>query len=139
MKIDIEYIKKILDVALEHTQPDFDIKHQDIKPLWETDELLSKLVFHMKILEDQSLIESALNSGGGLGFRRKADGRYSVAVTPLRLTATGHQFAADLKKSGVVEQLTTSFKDAGPKEMVNIVIGLGKKIVDKKMEDLFSD
>lgn len=126
-----------MDVVLEHDEPDFRIDHKDIEPLWKNDDAkLNKLVFHMEILEDQGLIESTTNLPG-IGFRRMGGGGYLPSIIPLRLTAQGHQFAADLTKPGVIEQLATSFKDAGPKEAVNIVLALGKKIVEKKMESLF--
>lgn len=135
MKIDIEYIKSLLDIILEHDQPDFRIDHNKIKPLWLNDEKLNTLVFHMEILEDQNLIESSTNMQG-IGFQRMGNGGFTVSVIPLRLTAQGHQFAADLCKPGVIEQLATSFKEAGPNEVVKIVFALGKKALEKKLEGL---
>jgi hypothetical protein len=136
MRIDIEYIKNLLDVALDHDHPDFRIDHKDIKPLWQgDDEKLNKLVFHMEILEDQGLIENSINSNG-IGFRRMSSGGFTVSIIPLRLTANGHQFASDLSKPGVIEQLTTSFKDAGPSEAVKVVFALGKKALEKKLESI---
>jgi hypothetical protein len=138
MRIDIGYIKNLLDVVLEHDHPDFRIDHEDIKPLWYgDDENINKLVFHMEILEDQSLIESSINSNG-IGFRRMSNGEFTVSIIPLRLTAQGHQFASDLSKPGVIEQLTTSFKDAGPSEAVKVVFALGKKALEKKLEDIMA-
>jgi hypothetical protein len=136
MRIDIEYIKSLLDVALENDHPDFRIDHEDIKSLWSgDDEKLNKLVFHMEILEDQNLIENSINSNG-IGFRRMSNGQFIVSIIPLRLTAQGHQFASDLTKPGVIEQLTTSFKDAGPSEAVKVVFALGKKALEKKLEGI---
>jgi len=63
MRVDIEYIKTLLDIVLDHDQPDFCIDHEIIKPLWlNDDDKLNKLVFHMEILENQSLIENSINS-----------------------------------------------------------------------------
>jgi len=64
------------------------------------------------------------------------DGRFTVSIIPLRLTAQGHQFAADLSKPGVIEQLTTSFKEVGPNEAVKIVFALGKKALEKTLSGL---
>lgn len=135
MRIDIQYIKNILDVVLAHDQPDFKINHKDIKPLWEDDEKLNILVFHMEILEDQGLLESSINSNG-VGFGRMGNGGFTVSIVPLRLTAQGHQFASDLSKPGVMEQIKESFKDSGPSETVKIVFALGKKALEKKLEGL---
>lgn len=134
MKIDFQYIKDLLDVVLDHDHPDFKITHEDIKPLWDGDdeEKINKFVFHMEILEDQGLIESS-TSFPGVGFTRTGEGRFSFSIKPLRLTAQGHQFAADLAKPGVFEQLKTSFKDAGPAETVKIVFALGKKALEKRL------
>ena len=137
MRIDIEYIKSLLDTVLDHDHPDFDINHEKLKPLWsdENDEKVNKLVFHMEILEDQNLIESSTSSPG-VGFLRMGHGGFTCSIKPLRLTAQGHQFAADLAKPGVIEQLTTSFKDAGPNEAVKVAFALGKKALEKKLTDL---
>ena len=134
MRIEIEYLKRLLDVVLEHDKPDFCIDHEDIKPLWIDDEKLNKLVFHMEILEDQGLIESTVNSQG-IGFRRMGSGGFTVSIIPLRLTAEGHQFASDLSKPGVIDKLKTSFKDVGPSEAVKVVFALGKKALAKRLED----
>ena len=138
MKIDIEYIKSLLDIILEHDQPDFRIDHNKIKPLWLNDEKLNTLVFHMEILEDQNLIESS-TSLQGIGFKRMGNGSFTVSIIPLRLSAAGHQFASDLSKPGVLEQLTTSFKDLGPSEVVKVVFALGKKAVEKKLSSLLDE
>ncbi|WP_018294847.1 DUF2513 domain-containing protein [Mariprofundus ferrooxydans] len=138
MRIDIEYIKNLLEVVLDHDKPDFRIDHKDIAPLWRNDdEKLDNLVFHMEILKDQGLIENASGSGG-IGFRRMGNGGFTVSVIPLRLTAKGHQFAADLSKPGVIEKLKTSFKDSGPSEVVKVAFSLGAKVLEKKLEDALS-
>ncbi|AOY88358.1 hypothetical protein BKP64_09380 [Marinobacter salinus] len=135
MRVDLEYLKGFLDVVLDSEHPDFRIDHDDIKPLWEDDEKLKKLVFHMEILSDQGLIESSTDSPG-IGFRRMGTGGFNVSLKPLRLTAKGHQFAADLSKPGVFGQLKSSFRDAGPSETVKVVFALGKKALEKKLDDL---
>jgi hypothetical protein len=137
MRVDIQYLKDFLEVALDHDKPDFRIDHEKIKPLWEDDEKLDKLVFHMEILEDQGLLESSIDSSR-VGFRRMAGGGFTVSVIPLRLTAQGHQFASDLSKPGVIEQLSTSFKEAGPSEAVSIVFALGKKALENKLESILN-
>lgn len=140
MRIDIEYIKYFLDAVLEHNEPDFRIDIEKLKPLWlNDDEKLNKLVFHMEIMEDQHLIESSINTSG-IGFQRVGGGGgFSFSIIPLRLTAQGHQFAADLSKPGVVEKLATTFKDAGPTETVKVVFALGKNFIDRQLKDLLDE
>ena len=136
MRIDFEYLKNLLEIVLEHDQPDFDLNHEKLKPLWSNDdeEKTYKLIFHMETLEDQNLIESS-TSLHGIGFSRHSGG-FTISIKPLRLTAQGHQFAADLSKPGVIDQLITSFKEAGPNEVVQIVFALGKKVLEKKLANL---
>ncbi|MEI8609347.1 DUF2513 domain-containing protein [Enterovibrio sp. Hal110] len=139
MRIDIEYIKKILDAVQNHDKPDFTINLDEIKPLWVNNEKLDKLVFHMEIMEDQGLIESSTNISG-IGFQRMGGrGGFSVSIIPLRLTARGHQFASDLSKPGVIEKLTTTFKDAGPTETVKVVFALGKNFIDSQLKGLLEE
>ncbi|MDC5855957.1 hypothetical protein [Vibrio europaeus] len=140
MKIDIEYIKYLLDTVQEHDEPDFTINLDKIKPLWlNDDEKLNKLVFHMEIMEDQRLIESSINTSG-IGFKRMGgSGGFAVSIIPLRLTARGHQFASDLSKPGVIEKLTTTFKDAGPAETVKVVFALGKNFIDSQLKSLLEE
>ena len=139
MKIDLEYIKEILEIILEHEHPDFRIDHPKLKPMWlNDDDKLNKLVFHMEILEDQNIIESSISSPG-LGFNRMGNGGIAVSVKALRLTAQGHQFASDLSKPGVIEKLTTSFKELGPSEAVKVVFELGKKSLDIKLSKLIDE
>lgn len=139
MKIDIQYIKNFLEVVLGNDHPDFDINHPQIKSLWvNDDDKLNVLVFHMEILADQGLVESSTGSVG-IGFRRMSQGQFAVSVMPLRLTAAGHQFASDLSKPGVLEQLTTTFKDLGPAETVKVSFKLGAKALDNKLKSLLEE
>ncbi|HHF3271798.1 TPA: DUF2513 domain-containing protein [Vibrio diabolicus] len=140
MRIDIEYIKHLLDTVQDHDEPDFNIYNDKIKPLWLNDnEKLNKLVFHMEIMEDQGLIENSINTNG-IGFQRMGGGGgFTVSVIPLRLTARGHQFASDLSKPGVIEKLTTTFKDAGPSETVKVVFALGKNFIDSQLKGLLEE
>ncbi|USD22151.1 DUF2513 domain-containing protein [Microbulbifer variabilis] len=135
MRIDIEYLKELLGIILDHDKPDFNIGLDKINPLWNDDDKLNKLVFHLEILNDQGLIKST-NGSSSLGFRRASDGSVMVGVIPLRLTADGHQFASDLSKPGVLEKLKTSFQDSGPTETVKLVFALGKKAIDRKLAEL---
>ena len=140
MRIDIEYIKFFLDAVLDHDKPDFGLDIEKIKPLWVgDDEKLNKLIFHMEILEDQDLIESSIETTG-IGFRRMGGGGgFTVSIIPLRLTAKGHQFSSDLSKPGVIDKLTTTFKDSGPTETVKVVFALGKNFIDSQLKSLIEE
>ena len=138
MKIDIQYLKNFLDVILENDHPDFDLRHPHIMPLWVDDDKANLLIFHMEILADQGLIESS-SSRDSIGFRRLANGEFIVSIIPLRLTASGHQFASDLAKPGVFKQLTTTFKDLGPAETVKATFKLGAKAFENRLNGLIDE
>lgn len=140
MRIDYEYLKNILEIILDNDHPDFRIDHPRIKPLWINDaEEKSKLIFHMEILADQGLVEAAIPSQSGLGFRRSGDGGFAISVIPLRLTSKGHQFAADLSKPGVFELLATKFKELGPGEGIKAVFKVGTKIAESQIDSMLKD
>ena len=136
MRINIAYLKSFLDVVLDNDHPDFTIGHDDIRPLWEHDDhKLHMLIFHLELLEDENLIESSTHIPG-IGFERVSNGQFTVTIKPLRLTAKGHQFASDLAKPGVIEQITDTFKNAGPGEVVNVVFALGRRVLEKKLDEI---
>tara|TARA_Y100001934_G_C12169997_1_gene686239 strand:- start:71 stop:544 length:474 start_codon:yes stop_codon:yes gene_type:complete len=157
MRIDYEYLKDFLEIVLDSPKPSFSIEDEKLSDLWksgvneneeelsklwnsgvnEDEEKLKKLIFHMEILADMNLIQSA-SGKPGIGFRCYGDS-YSVAAMPLRLTADGHQFAADLNKPSVLETLKKTFKDAGPKEVVKLVFSMGRKITDNQLSKLMDE
>jgi len=142
MRIDYEYLKDFLEIVLDSPKPTFSIEDEKLSDLWhsevnEDEEKLKKLIFHMEILADMNLLQSA-SGKPGIGFRCYGDS-YSVAAIDLRLTADGHQFAADLNKPSVLETLKTTFKDSGPKEAVKLVFGIGRKITDNQLSKFMDE
>lgn len=137
MRIDYDYLSTFLTLVLDNETGDFKLGAAPFKALWpDDDELaLDKLVFHLEILADQGCIESTLTKKEGIGFRRTGSG-WIISIIPLRLTAQGHQFASDLTKPGVIDQLKSAFADAGPQEAVKVVFALGKSAIDKKLKEL---
>lgn len=137
MRIDYEYLNNFLNLVLDNGTSDFKLNAKSFQTLWPRgdDEALDKLVFHLEILADQNCLESALTNKDNIGFRRTGSG-WIVSIVPLRLTATGHQFAADITKPTVIEQLKTSFADAGPNEVVKIAFALSKNVLEKKLKQI---
>ena len=137
MRIDYEYLNNFLTLLLENGKSDFKLNDLPFQTLWPQNDkqALDKLVFHLEILADQNCLESALTKKGSIGFKRTGSG-WNVSIIPLRLTANGHQFAADLTKPTVIEQLKTSFSDAGPNEAVKIAFSLSKQVLEKKLKQL---
>ena len=138
MRVDISYIKDILDRVLDQNKADFNLNL--IKEFWPDgdDEKREKLVFHMEIMQDQGLIERSIE-GEGIGFRKSFCGSnytYDISLVPLRLTAAGHDFAAALNKPGVIDSLMNTFKDAGPGETVKAVFKISGNILDNQLKKL---
>ena len=136
MRVDFEYIKDFLTLVLDNEELDFILDQDAFKSLHEDSDAKKKLVFHLEILEDQNLIESVSNNIDGIGFKRFGRNEVVISFIPLRLTAQGHQFAADLVKPGVFEKLESSFKEVGPTEAVKVVFSLAKQALDKKLAEL---
>lgn len=137
MRIDYEYLNNVLTLILDSGKSDFKLNVAPFQALWPKDDeqALDKLVFHLEILADQNCLESTLTKKDCIGFRRTGSG-WIVSIIPLRLTAHGHQFAADLTKPTVIDQLKTSFSDAGPNEVVKIAFALSKNVLEKKLKQL---
>lgn len=138
MRIDYEYMKRLLDAIQNYDHPDFRIDLPEILPLWKNgddDKNKGKFVFHMEILEDQGFVKSSSERSPGLSFKRLNDGSIVFGAKPLRLTAEGHDFASALSKTGVLNQLKTAFKDAGPREAVKIALSMGAKAFEKKLDE----
>ena len=109
MKIDHDYLKKLLEACQTSKKPTFDI--EDLKasgfdyhePIFE---------FHMAILNDQRFIEQ---DGGdsGFGLTKGIDGFLSWSVLPLRLTAAGHDFLNTVDNPEVWSKTKAAAKKVG--------------------------
>jgi hypothetical protein len=120
MKIDHEYLKRLLHAFAEAPGPTTDINELEERGVPYDD---PQFIFHMAILEDKGLVEQE-DHDSGFGMRRGADGDVSWAAVPLRLTAAGHEFLEGLEdertwpivkrdfKHGSIEALKALFKAA---------------------------
>jgi hypothetical protein len=92
MKQDPEYLKQLLTAFRDAQNPTTDIRELDSKGLSIHD---PRFEFHMMLLQDDGLLESASRKGG-IGLAKSADGAILWSVIPLRLTPSGQKFAKDL-------------------------------------------
>jgi hypothetical protein len=132
MKIDQDYLKKLLEICEAAPTPIFNIEEIKAAGLdFDTDQF----VFHMNILNDKGCVERD-DREPGFGFFRGSDGHKAWAVLPLRLTAGGHQFIEALRNKEVWATLKRDFKDAS----VNTLWDVSKKLLEgytkKKIEEL---
>lgn len=132
MKIDQEYLKRLLNTFIDsprHFSELCDFQTNGI----EVDE---KFLFHMQVLEDQSLIE-CLNKEKHLGYIITLSGNFQWMSKPLRLTAEGHAFVDAINKSEIWEVLKTGFKDASLSTLTIASKELLSAFVKKKAKEHF--
>jgi hypothetical protein len=129
LKIDYEYVEKILESFLENDLPTLDWK--SFEELRGDDE--HKFVFHIEIMVDKGLIIGALKDGS-IGISR-AYNDYIISVIPWRLTSDGHDFANALTKPSVLSTIQEKFKEEG----LSAVIGISKKIAEKQALKLLEE
>ncbi|ACR12886.1 conserved hypothetical protein [Teredinibacter turnerae T7901] len=142
MRIDLEYIAKILDVFLESEKA-----HVELPELEENGIALKgepgffdeKLVFHMQIAIDNELIGTKSGLARNIkeiGMHQSIDGMGSIISIPIRLTQKGHDFACALNNKEVLQKLKTEFKDAPFK----VIFEGGQKLIEhfmkKKLDEI---
>jgi hypothetical protein len=84
----------------------------------------------MMLLLDGGFVESE-SSRGGIGLDRSADGRLQPSVIPLRLTASGHQFAEAMGNSKALQTLKKDFVGASISTMRDVAVGIIKAEISK--------
>jgi hypothetical protein len=95
MKPDPEYTRKLLTAFEEAPEPTTDLEELQERGI----DCESKgFRFHMQLLEDDGFVRRE-DGEWGLGLDRSADGLYTWNVLPLRLTASGHEFAQAMENS----------------------------------------
>ena len=109
MKIDHDYVKKLLEACQASEKPTFDI--EDLKAAG-FDYNDANLEFHMAILNDQGFIRQD-DGDPGFGLTKGADGSLSWSVLPLRLTASGHDFLDTVQNPEVWSKTKAAAKKVG--------------------------
>ncbi len=132
MKIDQDYLKKLLEACLASEKPTFDI--EDLKAAG-FDYNDQQFEFHMKILNDQHFIEQD-DGDSGFGLTKGIDGFLSWSVLPLRLTASGHQFIEALENKDVWAAIKRGFKDASIETLQSVALKLLDGFAQKKIDAL---
>ncbi|MFZ0372656.1 MAG: DUF2513 domain-containing protein [Xanthobacteraceae bacterium] len=132
MKIDQDYLKKLLEACQASEKPTFDI--EDLKAAG-FDYHDQNFEFHMKILNDRHFIEQD-DGDGGFGLTKSMDGFQSWSVLPLRLTASGHQFIEALQNKDVWAAIKRGFKDASIETLQSVALKLLDGFAQKKIDAL---
>ncbi len=134
VKIDQDYLKKLLETCQGSEKPTFDI--EDLKAAgFDYNDV--KFEFHMMILTDQGFIEQD-DGDPGFGLTKSLDGFPSWSVLPLRLTASGHQFIEALSNKEVWAAIKHGFKDASIATLKNVSLKLLDGYAKKKIDALLN-
>lgn len=132
MKIDQEYLKRLLNTFVDSSKHFVELSDFESNGV-AVDE---KFLFHMQVLEDQSLVE-CLNKDKDLGYSITMSGTSYWASKPLRLTAPGLEFAEALNRKEIWEALKSGFKDASLSTLTVASKELLAAFVKKKAKEHF--
>ncbi len=110
MKIDHDYLKKLLEACQASEKPSFDI--EDLKAAGFDYKNDAKFEFHMAILDDKGFIQQE-DGDPGFGLTKGIDGFLSWSVLPLRLTASGHDFLDTVQNPEVWSKTKAAAKKVG--------------------------
>ncbi|SOE97611.1 Hypothetical protein SAMN05414139_10756 [Burkholderia sp. D7] len=129
MRIDHDYIKRMIDIVLDHPRPTFTIEDFDEAGLsYRTPEF----EFHMKLFNDQQLIEQD-DGDAGFGLFKSIDGHASWSVLPLRLTSKGHDFAEAISEKSVWDKVKKELPGAAMSSLVTVSVGLAQAYAKQRL------
>lgn len=133
MKIDQDYLKRLLEACQASEKPTFDI--EDLKAAG-FDYYDPQFEFHMRLLDDEGLIEQD-NGLPGLGLEKSLDASFQQwSVLPLRLTTSGHRFIEALSNKEVWAAIKRGFKDVSITELRTVALKLLEGYAQRKVEQL---
>lgn len=129
MKIEHDYLKKLLEAGQASEKPTFDI--EDLKTAG-FDYGDPKFEFHMMILADHGFIKQD-DGSPGFGLTKSLDGFCQWSVLPLRLTSSGHQFIEALSNEEVWARIKHGYPDASIATLEVVALKLLEDYAQKKI------
>ena len=134
MKFNIEYFKELLE-TFEKIDDVSATVHDLAKKGFDLDD--KNLPFHLDLMNDKGYLIAKTDKPNYIGYARRTDGQIAWGSVPLRLTAQGHEFLAELKEPEVWEKIKEQFKESGIDAVKMASKELMKMYVKKKAKDLF--
>jgi pyrimidine deaminase RibD-like protein len=131
MQPDAEYLMKLLTAFQGAPNPTTDIRELEGTGLSIDD---PKFEFHMKLLQDGGFVESELVSGE-IGLSKSADGSIEWSVIPLRLTASGHEFAEAMGNSKALQSLKKNFVGASITKIRDVAVAIFNVEVERRSDE----
>lgn len=137
MKINQDYIKDLLCAFEETEGPDTLLSELEASGYNRDD---STFIFHMRLLADNKLIER-IDGKSGFGHVPIIDMNeegfvYQWYVTPLRMTAKGHDFLSDIRQKDVWIAIKNNFKEQGLGTLTSVAKSLAEAFAKKKIRDI---
>lgn len=135
MKVNQQYLKDLL-IAFEDREGPETMINELASAGYDIND--SNFIFHMRLLDDNGLIVRIDGQPGfGYEYRQFINGQdYSWHEVPLRLTARGHDFIADLRQKEVWQTIKTNFKEEGISTLMELSKSLAMGFAKKKIKAL---
>ena len=130
MKIEIDYIKKLLTKAQDSEKAIFTI-FDLVDDRNEVD--TETFVFHLKILADQDIIVSDNDNSSNIGDSRLGKGALTWDLKNLRLTNKGHDFIVALQNKTVWNKLKKDVKSKSLSAIESTAKSLLTKIIEQSL------
>jgi len=127
MTPDAEYLKQLLTAFQGAPNPTTDIRELKRQGFSLDD---PRFEFHMMLLQDHRFVEGE-SGAGGIGFSKSPDGFVQWSVIPLRLTASGHEFAEAMGSRKALQALKKNFVGATISTMRDVAVTIFKAEVAK--------
>lgn len=141
MRIDLDYMAQLLNVFLEAESAHITVSemgNSGIK-IATGKGLDEKFLFHFQLAAENGLIsdrELRMDGLKSLGITMGVGGVVSLAAVPIRLTQSGHDFAAALQNKEVLMTLKSELKDAPFKVFFESSQKLLGHFLTKKLDQL---
>ena len=130
MKPNVDYLKKLLEAFRDSTKPTTNI--EELKKAGLDYKQDPQFEFHLRILVDDQYIEND-DGSRDIGFQRGGDGYASWGAVPLRLTSSGHEFAAALCDQSVFENVKGKLLPASLKTIRAVAEAFLKAEISKRI------
>jgi hypothetical protein len=127
MKPEVDYLQRLLQGFRDAPGTTTDIQELEAAGLDPND---PKFEFHFRLLADDQYVEGD-DGSRDIGFQRGVDGRPSWGAVPLRLTSSGHEFAAALCDQTVFEKVQGRLLPASVSTIRAVAVAIFKAEVTK--------